>query len=249
MRRHRRRARLSGAAALLAAGLARAAEPGPEFASRVERVVDGYTVRSTVGPSDTPLPPELADFLLDRPDLAAFIVRRRGIAPYRVEMLGPRRSSADDGDGTVGVIDLVVREPGRRLYYGEGEHRARLFPRVRAAAVIDMTLEPRVGPDCRPYTRTSFLVSVRMKSRFVSGVVKTLRPFLQETVIRKFSKAFLVADEVGRLMARDPAGVAEDVRAYGSLDEADRARLSELMAALTRPARCPERAGSPGEFQ
>ncbi|MDX6769687.1 MAG: hypothetical protein SF051_09160 [Elusimicrobiota bacterium] len=224
------------------------AESSLAFSALVRRVVERPTVRSLVGPSETPLPLDLANFLLDRPDLAAYIVKKRGIAPYRIEMLGPRRSSADDGDGTSGIVNLVSREETARLYYGEGAHNGALFPTLRANAVIALTLEPRQGPDCRRYTRTSFRVYVRLKSRVVSGLVKLLRPFVRDTVVRKFTKAFLVADQVGRLMQQDPAGVSEDALAYGGLSAADRASLAALLAGLARPPACPKRSGAPGEF-
>jgi hypothetical protein len=201
----------------------------------VRRTTSDCTVSELVGPSDVPLPLDLSNALLDQPDLAAFIVRRRHIAPYRIEMQGPRRSLADDGDGTSGIVSLLERGERRRLYYGEGEHRSRVWPTIRASAVITMDLDERAGADGRPVTRTTFLVCVRMRNRFVSGMVRLLRPFVQKTVIGKFTKAFFVADRVGRLMAQDPGGVAEDIAAFPALSDEDnaafRARVARLKAA------------------
>jgi hypothetical protein len=203
-----------------------------EYAAAIQRTVSDSTVHAVIGPSETPLPLELSNFLLDHPDMSAFIVNRRKIAPYRIEMLGPRRSLADDGEGTRGIVNLVDASPGHRLYYGEGVHRSLLFPDIRATAVIEMDLSEAAGPDSRPRTITLFHVWVRMKSRFVSRLVKTLRSFLQGTVVGKFSKAFFVADSVGRLMARDPYAVAEDIRAFPSLFVEDRAAILEMMSRL-----------------
>lgn len=255
--------RLSTALALIAvAGRAQAVEDwlsphlpsldaasSPAFEAPVRRVTEGYTVRALVGPSQTPLPLELTNFLLDRPDLAAYLVKKKGIAPYRIEMLGPRRSSADDGDGTRGVVDLVAREETRRLYYGEGEHDSPLFPKLRADSVIVLTLEPRQGPDCRASTRTTFHVYVRLRSRFLSGMVKLLKPFVRDTVIRKFTKAFSVAEQTGRLMAADPAGMGADALSYGGLDAAERAALAAMLGRLAKPPSCPKRPGAAAEFQ
>jgi len=199
-----------------------------EYADAVQKTVGDRTVHAELGPVETPLAPALSNFLLDHPDLSAFIVNR-----------GPRRSLADDGDGTSGLVNLLERTETRRLYYGEGVHRSRVFPDVRATAVIIMRLRPAVGPDSRPATITSFEVYVRMRSRFVSRVVKTLRPFLQRTVIGKFSKAFLVADQVGRLIARDPAAVAADAKAFPGIADEDLADLLRLSAALGPPRSSP----------
>jgi hypothetical protein len=206
-----------------------------EFAAAVRQTTAGFTVRAVVGPARTPLPLAVSNFLLDRPDLAAFIVDRRRIAPYRIAMLGPRRSLADDGEGTVGIINLISKTDHRRVYYGEGEHRSRFLPAILASAVIVMDLSEETRPDGRLRTISTFEVFVRMNSRFVAGVVKTLRPFLQKTVVGKFSKAFFVADAVGQAMARDPASVGGDVRAFAPMFDEDRAALLEMIARLPPP--------------
>lgn len=208
------------------------AQEARDLAAEARRTEADCTVSERVGPSDVPLPLDLSNALLDHPDLAAFIVRRRGIAPYRIEMCGPRRSRADDGDGTRGVVYLLERGERRRLYYGEGEHHSRIWPVIRAEAVISMKLEEGALSDGRPATRTSFLVCVRMRNRFVSGVVKILRPFIRRTVIGKFTKAFLVADRVGRLMAADPRGVEADIAAFPDLTLAQREYFRRSLARL-----------------
>ncbi len=208
--------------------------PG-EFASAVRETVEGRTVHATVGPAETPLSLELSDFLLDHPDLSAFIVNRRKIAPYRIVMQGPRRSLADDGEGTVGVVSLITATDRRRLYYGEGIHRSLMFPDIHATAVIVMELKEKRDADGRPVTVTTFDVFVRMRSRFVAGLIKTLRPFLQRTVIGKFSKAFFVADKVGRLIAQDPDAVVRDADAFPVLFDEDRAALRRMIGVLKPP--------------
>lgn len=239
----RRRAAFFLLAAAAAAGAGPAAREDPaepftpaEYEAAVRRTVSGFTVHAVLGPAETPLPLEASNFLLDHPDLSAFLVSRRKIAPYRIDMLGPRRSLADDGEGTRGVVNLIEASDRRRLYYGEGVHRSLLFPDIRATAVIVMDLSEATGPDSRPRTITTFHVWVRMRSRFVAGLVKTLRPFLQGTVVGKFRKAFFVADALGRLMAGDPDAVFEDLRAFPGLSGEDRAALLGMMARLRPPA-------------
>lgn len=216
----------------------RAEEPAPDpdrYADRMRAVTTGATVRSSLGPTDTPLTLALSNFLLDHPDFSARIVRERGIAPYRIEMRGPRRTLADDGDGTTGLVTLVAVDGNDRVYYGEGEHRSLLFPAIRASAVIALRLEPVTGADCRQHVKTTFDVSVRLHSRFVAGVVKTLRPFLQRTIIRKFSNAFMVADQVGHMMAKTPAALADDIRSAPELDRATRQEAIRLLTHMGDP--------------
>lgn len=228
---------VAGAAAAAGGSDADQEEPftPAEYSAAIARTMSGFTVRATLGPTETPLPLAVSNFLLDHPDMSAFIVNRRKIAPYRIDMLGPRRSLADDGDGTRGVVNLIAETERHRLYYGEGVHRSRFLPDIHASAVISMDLSETVGDDGRPRTVTTFRVWVRLKNRFVSGLVKTLRPFLQGTVVGKFSKAFLVADSVGRLMAAQPAAVEADIRAFPGLFVEERSEIDGLIERL-KPA-------------
>jgi hypothetical protein len=201
-----------------------------EYDAAVKATVSGFTVQAALGPSEIPLPLEVSNFLLDHPDMSAFIVNRRKIAPYRIVMLGPRRSLADDGAGTRGVVNLLAATESHRLYYGEGVHRSLLFPDLRASAVIVMDLSGAAGAGAGARTIATFHVWVRIKNRFVSGLVKTLRPFLQGAVVGKFGKAFSVADSVGRLMSREPETVAGDIRAYPGLFIEDRTFILDRLA-------------------
>jgi hypothetical protein len=223
-------------AALLAAG-ANAAEP--DYRALIAHTTAAYTVRSTVGPLETPLSPSWADFLLDHPDLAASLVRRYNIAPYVITMRGPRQSYADDGDGTKGLVTMVEHEGERRLYYGEGTHDSRLFPTIRAAAVIQMDVSPVAPEGCPRRVRSSFTVFVKLRNPLLSGMVKVLRPFVRDTIIRKFTRAFLVAHHVGRLLAEKPKEVSADILAYEGLSAEDREQARALIASLEpQPAAC-----------
>lgn len=198
----------------------------------MRQTIDDSTVRADLGPTLTPLPLKLSNFFLDHPDLSAFIVNRRGLAPYRIQMLGPRRSLAEDGDGSVGVVNLLEREDFRRVYYGEGVHRSLFFPEIRASVVIIVSMREESPPGGRPRTASNFSIYVRMTSRVLAGVVKVLRPFLQSLVIGKFSKAFAAADQLGQLLARDPSPVLADIAAFPTLFLEERRDVEDAIARL-----------------
>lgn len=220
--------------ALVSAGAAATLWPEglEDHAKAAKQTVERQTVSGSVGPIETPLTLEASAFLLDHPDLSAWLVRRRKIAPYVIEMRGSGRSWADDGDGTTGFIDLVYRRPERRVYYTEGTHSSVLFPDIRASAVIfmDISAVPREG--CREHVVSSFEVYVKLRSGFLSAMVKGLRPFIKGLIVRKFTRAFAVADQVGVLLARDPEGVGREILSYPALSAEDRAAAQVLLSSL-----------------
>lgn len=210
-----------------------------EYAEPMRITVEHPTVHQVVGPIETPLSPQVSEFLLDHPDMSAWLVRRHGIAPYVIEMRGPDRSWADDGDGTTGFIGLAARAPGERAYYTEGTHVSALFPDIKAAAVVLMEIRPVVRDGCPPHVVSSFDVYVKMRSRFVSAMVKALKPFIKRVLIRKFTKAFSVAQQVGVLLAREPKATAAEILSYPGFSDADRARAAVLLDSVeAEPAAC-----------
>lgn len=228
---------MTAAVLLLAFASAGAAAPllpeGLEaHAEAAKRTVERRTVSGSVGPIETPLSLEATAFLLDHPDLSAWLVRRRKIAPYVIEMRGPSRSWADDGDGTTGFIDLIHRGPKRRIYYTEGTHVSAVFPDIRASAVIFMEISavPRGG--CREHVVSSFDVYVKLRSGFLSAMVKVLRPFIKGLIVRKFTRAFAVADKVGVLLATDPEGVGREMLSYPGLSAEDRSSAQKLLSSI-----------------
>lgn len=202
------------------------------YAEPVARAMAKPTVHYVVGPIESPLPMDVAQFLLDHPDLSAWIVRRHRIAPYIIEMKGPNHSWADDRDGTTGFIDLADKRPNGRVYYTEGTHVSGIFPDIHAAAVILMDIRSAPRPGCPERIATSFEVYLRMRSAFLSAMVKILRPFIRGILIRKFSKAFSSAEQVGILLAKDPDAVRQEILDYPGLSMDDRAVAQRLLGPL-----------------
>ena len=216
-------------------------DEGIRYAAEVARTTHSYTVQSFLGPLVTPIPPELADFLLDHPDLSASIVRGHKIAPYRIEMRGPSQSWVDDGAGTRGIVTLVDKSAERRSYLADGTYQTKMFPLIHATAAILMEFQRVERPGCLPAVRTEFDVYVDLRNPLLSGIVKTLRPFLRKTVARKFSKAFMAAHEAAKLMARDPDGMTREILAFEGLSTADREAAKTMLAhAKDQPAACRE---------
>src|SRR5262245_45421442 len=127
--------------ALLLCASSRAQGPVKSYADRVKDIVRTPSVVSPLGPVDTPLPLDLANFLLDHPDIAAFVIHRRRIAPYRVVMTGPGEARADDGEGTKGLIALVERDDRARTYFGDGMTQRLHLPPIHATAAVFMKID------------------------------------------------------------------------------------------------------------
>jgi len=205
-----------------------------DYSAKAEETRRTPSIVSPLGPVDTPLPLDLANFLLDHPDIAAYVVHRHRIAPYRVTMKSPTESYADDGAGTKGIIALLKRDERERTYFGDGVHDSKHLPPIHATAVVVMKIDEPNTADCRPSVRSSFKVYVKLRSKVLSAAAKTVRVFVRKKVAQIFAKAFLAADKVGQLIAQDPEGLMKEIGDYPSIGEKDRAEFVRLMERFKR---------------
>src|SRR6185436_4977944 len=182
----------------------------PDYAAKAEETRRSPSIVSSLGPVDTPLPLDLANFLLDHPDIAAYVVHRHRIAPYRITMKSPTESFADDGAGTKGTIALLKRDERERTYFGDGVHDRKHLPPIHAMAVVVMKVAEPNTADCRPFVRSSFKVYVKLRSKVLSAAAKAVRIFVRKKVAQIFTKAFLAANKVGQLIAQDPDGLMKE---------------------------------------
>lgn len=215
---------------LLACAFSFAGEPTPED------VLRSPTVKATLGPNDTLMPMEVANFLLDRPELTAWYVNKRRVAPYVVEKRGPGLWHADDGAHTSGLVKLLERGDAKRSYFADGEHTGAPFGKIRALGVLTMTMKPWKREGCPTGISSSLDVAVKVKNPVVAGLAKTMRRFIRKTVARKFSRAFLTAHKVGVLLAEDPQGVTEELASFPGLSKEDAVALRKLTKGLVRPS-------------
>lgn len=210
---------------------------------RLHPIITNFTTANKIGPIRTRMPQQVFAYLLDHPPVAAALVNRLDIALYQAH---PRPAGAfwgSDGEGTEGILHVVYRDAGTRLYYLEGRHDGRLLPTLTGKAVVLVRFEPvtpSVGIEEVDATLVSYL---RVDNRWVSGVLSLLRPFVGQVVIRQLTKGFDAADRLGRTMVDEPDRVLFEAADPPSLPDED---VRFLQEALSSMAHSSARLGSVG---
>jgi hypothetical protein len=203
-------------------------------------VVNGHTTRGAMGPLETPVGPELYEYLLDRPVITAALVERLGIGTYRFVPRGSGQFWVEDGDGTEGLITLVQRVGGLRIYYIEGNHRGQIWPVVHATAVVFMKIQPT--PEKTASVSTSLISYARLEDRFLRGLVWLLRPLLEDAITRKLTRGFEATYLLGQRIAEEPDRIVAEIPTLPFDDTAETHRFVSLLPAaptaplLPRPA-------------
>ncbi len=172
-------------------------------------VVNHFSAAGSIGPVQTPIPLPLYTYLLDRPPLMATLIERLGLGPYQSTAREPNQFWVSDGDGTQGLLSLLYRDETSRIYHIDGQHEGHVFPMVKAKAAVFMKIQPTTTPEGYPAVRSLLISYTRLDSSLVAGLVRLMRPLVNEAITRKLARAFEATNLLGFAIAQDPDRVAQ----------------------------------------
>ncbi|MCC6140942.1 MAG: hypothetical protein IT389_10050 [Nitrospira sp.] len=204
----------------------------PAWGCRLQPIIDDFTTANKIGPIQTPLAESVYVYLLDRPPVAAALVNRLELGLYKAETRGPGRYWGDDGEGTVGLVELVYQDAAHRVYYLEGTHHSTLLPNVAGKAVVMLrmaTVKDAAGQEAVETTLVSY---TRLDNPLLAGLVSLLRPLVGRTVSRKLTRGVEAVNRLGVEMRRDPDRVLFEATDPPPLPPEDVAFLKQALASM-----------------
>lgn len=206
----------------------------PAWVCRLQPIIDDFTTANKVGPVLTPLPESVYVYLLDRPPVAAALVNRLELGLYKAEARGSGRYWGDDGEGTVGLVELVYQDPRHRLYYLEGSHHSTLLPHLTGKAVVMLSMAEVKDTAGQEAVETTLVSYTRLDNRVLAGLVSLLRPLVGRTVSRKLMKGVDAVNRLGMEMRRHPDRVLFEATDPPPLAPEDVAFLKQALAGMPR---------------
>ncbi len=201
---------------------------------RLQPIIEDFTTANKIGPIQTPLQESVYVYLLDRPPVAAALVNRLELGLYKAETRGPGRYWGDDGEGTVGLVELVYQDPRHRLYFLEGSHHSTLLPHLTGKAVVMLSLATVKDAAGQEAVETTLVSYTRLDNRVLAGLVSLLRPLVGRTVSRKLMKGVDAVNRLGMEMRRHPDRVLFEATDPPPLPPEDVAFLKQALAAMPR---------------
>lgn len=209
----------------------------PLWACRLQPIIGNYSTANKVGSIRAALSESMYRYLLDRPPLAAALINRLDLAPYKAERRGPDRYWGNDGEGTEGTVELVYQDRTSRIYYLEGTHHSRLLPNMKGKAVVLLRMNPvneASGAEAMDSTMVAYL---KLDNRILSGLVSLLRPLIGGTISRKLAKGVEVVNRLGLEMRQHPDRVLAEATSSPPLPDADVSFLKQALTDLQSPSR------------
>ena len=177
---------------------------------RLQPIISHYTTANKLGPLRTPLPEAVYAYLLDRPPMAAALVNRLGIVPYKSEMRSPGRYWGNDGEGTEGIVELVYQDRTSRVYYLEGSHDSRFLPRITGKAVVLLRMNQVTDSNGVEAMESTLVSYTRLDNRLLAGIVSLLRPLAGSAVTRKLAKGVDTVNRLSQVMRQQPDRVVSE---------------------------------------
>jgi len=197
---------------------------------RLQEVLDNSVVLSSIGPIKVALAESLYHYLLDRPPLAAELIKRLDLGLYESKTRGSDQFWGDDGEGTKGIVQLVYQDSTSRVYYLEGSHDNRFLPSITGKAVVFLRMNPVREPAGMESMNNTVVAYTKLDNRFFSAVASVLRPLVESIVTRKLRKAIETVNQLGLVMRQHPERVLSEAAASPAFADADVAFLKETFA-------------------
>ena len=212
----------------------------------LQSIISDYTTANKIGPIQVLLPAPAYRFLLDRPSMAATLINRLDLSPYKSEVRGPGRFWVNDGEGTEGMVELVYQDPTNRIYYVEGTHTSTLLPDINGKAVVFVKMSPGQDGQGTEAVETTLVAYAKLNSRLLAGLVSFIRPILDRTIARKLTKGVTVVNRLGQEMRQHPDRVLFEATVSPSLPSEEVAFLKQALESLGQSSnRTPTGAFSP----
>ncbi|GKS58694.1 hypothetical protein YTPLAS18_22210 [Nitrospira sp.] len=212
-------------------------EVAPRWTCQVQNVVANSTTANKMGPVRLRIPFHAYDYLLDHPDIAAALVNRLDLGPYKAEMKGPGRFWGTDGEGNQGLVQILHQGDGARMYLLDGTHDGRILPQLRGTAVVLVQARPSTLPDGIETVEADIVAYLQVHNRFIAGAAALLRPMAGALVRRQMQKAVQAAVGLSNAMRTDPDRVLFEATDPPSLPDQAVDFLQATLSAFQDPGK------------
>lgn len=171
-------------------------------------------------------------FFVEHPDVAVSMWRALGVSKCELWQTGPNAYETDIGDGSTGVIDVLLRSGTDHLILGEGEFKSPLIVKpIQATALLHLHTDYVIRRDGETEAITRGSLFVAFPSQTVETAAKVISPVTNMVIDRNFEEIGMFAQMMTVTMRNQPGWIES---LAGQLDGILERRRLELLQVTAR---------------
>ncbi|MCA9039103.1 MAG: hypothetical protein KDA65_02015 [Planctomycetaceae bacterium] len=202
--------------------------------AKAEHVLSSLSLFRELPTLSVEVNPEIYRFFVQNPDVAVSIWRVMQISDFKMWQTNQNEYEADAGDGTIGIIDVLLRSETDNVIYCEGEYKSPLLKNpIKGQTVLHLQTKFSKGVSGEDIATHRLYMYVSFPSQSVETVARVMSPVSNAIVDRNFKEISLFLNMMTLAMTRQPGWVhAVSTRMEGVIDirKTQLLRLTELLS-------------------
>jgi hypothetical protein len=170
-------------------------------------------------------------YFVEHPDVAVSIWRVLGVSQCQLWQTGPDSYESDVGDGTTGVMDVLLRDRTDHVVVAEGQFKSpMLLKPIRAVALLHLKSDYVTRRDGEPEVHCRGYLYVTFPSQTVETAAKVVSPVTNMVIDRNFEEIGLFAQMMSAAMRSQPGWVEYIASRMDGVLERRRGELLQVTA-------------------
>ena len=182
----------------------------PAARQQVEAVLDQVSLHRRLPVVRCETDPRVLRFFLTHPDVAVGIWRAMQVSDMQLELIGPNRYRTDGGDGSAGVITVLLADPDQYLVHCSGSFQTPVIARpIEASAVMWLQAQPQRDAQGREFAECTADVFITFPSNTIETAARIVSPVSNKIADRNFHEVAMFIRMMHLAMTRQPGWVEQ----------------------------------------
>ncbi|MEZ6049109.1 MAG: hypothetical protein R3C11_26745 [Planctomycetaceae bacterium] len=192
--------------------------------------------------------PHIYRFFVQHPDVAVSIWRVMQISEFKMWQTAKNEYEADAGDGTIGIIDVLLRGETDNVIYCEGEYKSPLLPKpIKGQGILHLQTKFSKDADGKEIATHRLYMYVSFPSQSIETIARAISPVSNTIVDRNFKEVSLFLNMMTLAMTRQPGWVHAVTTRMEGVVETRKTQLLQLTELVNQEFERQQLAGPAGK--
>lgn len=181
--------------------------------------------------------PRVLEFFLDHPDVAVSVWRAMGVSELKLSEAGPNYYHADGGDGSVGKLKVMLKEPDQRVVFCDGQFVNPVASKpISARCVIHFQNQYERSRSGQTFARHSATMFVSLPQSAIETAARVISPVSNRIADKNFEEVSLFVRMMSVAMSSRLGWCEQVARRLDGLPATKQRGFLDLAAAVHKDA-------------